>query len=321
MMDFEPTETQRVVIEAVPESRFEETLTWKDLSQAGLLDPDLGVPELAALLTETGRRAAQLPVRTLMTAALPQARDLRTGVAEGDTLLATAIREPSDPLPAVPSVVTDRSVVTGVKLGISYTERASHILLSATSPDGPVVVAVESTATGITLEPTHTASGAPEHTLRLDGVPVARVLGGEDVVAALYRLAIAGACCVADGAVAGALALTTGHVAAREQFGRPLAAFQAVAQQIADIAIVSRTLHLATVSACWRLAEGLEPDSDLSVAAYWVSSRAPAALRTCHHLHGGTGMDVTYPLHRYSTLVRDLVRDLGGADYWTEHVR
>ena len=26
-------------------------------------------------------------------------------------------------------------------------------------------------------------------------------------------------------------------------------------------------------------------------------------------------MDVTYPLHRYSALVRDLVRLVGGADY------
>jgi 3-oxo-4-pregnene-20-carboxyl-CoA dehydrogenase alpha subunit len=51
------------------------------------------------------------------------------------------------------------------------------------------------------------------------------------------------------------------------------------------------------------------------VAAYWLASRAPAALRTCHHLHGGIGMDVTYPLHRYSALIKDLVRFVGGAEY------
>jgi len=36
---------------------------------------------------------------------------------------------------------------------------------------------------------------------------------------------------------------------------------------------------------------------------------------TCHHLHGGIGMDISYPLHRYSSLVRDLVRFVGGAEY------
>jgi hypothetical protein len=46
-----------------------------------------------------------------------------------------------------------------------------------------------------------------------------------------------------------------------------------------------------------------------------LATLAMGVLRTCHHLHGGTGMDVTYPLHRYSALVKDLVRLVGGADY------
>ena len=135
------------------------------------------------------------------------------------------------------------------------------------------------------------------------------------VVTDLYQLAVAGACCLADGALAAALALTTAHVASRHQFGRPLAAFQAVAQQIADVYISSRTLHLATLSACWRMQAGLEAGDDLDVAAYWLAAEAPAALRTCHHLHGGIGMDVSYPLHRYSSLVRDLARFVGGTEY------
>ena len=38
-------------------------------------------------------------------------------------------------------------------------------------------------------------------------------------------------------------------------------------------------------------------------------------MRTCHHLHGGLGVDVTYPLHRYSALVKDLVRAVGGVEH------
>jgi len=162
--------------------------------------------------------------------------------------------------------------------------------------------------------------------MRMDGAPITAVLGGTDdgagrsaarsrAVADLYQLTLAGACCLADGALAGALALTTEHVAARHQFGRPLATFQAVAQHIADVAIASRTLHLAALSGCWRLDTGREAGPDLDVAAYWLADQAPTALRTCHHLHGGTGMDVSYPLYRYSALVKDLVRLVGGADY------
>ena len=119
---------------------------------------------------------------------------------------------------------------------------------------------------------------------------------------------------MADGALAGALTLTASYVAAREQFGRPLATFQAVAGQAADIYIASRTLHLAALSACWRMSAGLDAGHDAAVAAYWLAREAPAALRTCHQLHGGIGLDVGYPLHRYSALISDLARFTGGAE-------
>jgi alkylation response protein AidB-like acyl-CoA dehydrogenase len=165
---------------------------------------------------------------------------------------------------------------------------------------------------------TPAAGPEPEYALRLDEAPISYLLGEDRTgraVADLYQLAVAGACCVADGALAAALALTIEHVASRQQFGRPLAAFQAVAQQVADVYIAARTLHLAALSGCWRLDTGRAAGPDLDVAAYWLAQEAPAAVRTCHHLHGGLGMDISYPLHRYSALVKDLVRFAGGADY------
>jgi len=184
------------------------------------------------------------------------------------------------------------------------------------------VALVSPRAAGVELTRTPSSSGEPEYTLRLDQTPVEGMLGGADCVRDLYQLAVAGACALADGAVAGALALTRDHVATREQFGRPLAAFQAVSQQIADVYIASRTLHLATVSACWRLdagpGMGAAGSADLDVAAYWCAEQAPRSVRICHHLHGGLGMDVTYPLPRFSSLVADLVRFLGGAEYRLE---
>ena len=67
-------------------------------------------------------------------------------------------------------------------------------------------------------------------------------------------------------------------------------------------------------SAVWRLAAGLDADAELDVAAYWLAERgAGRRCATCHHLHGGVGVDETYPLHRYSSAVKDLGRALGGA--------
>jgi 3-oxo-4-pregnene-20-carboxyl-CoA dehydrogenase alpha subunit len=168
------------------------------------------------------------------------------------------------------------------------------------SPRGP----------GVELTRTPSSTGEPEYALRLDRAPVEGMLGGADCVRDLYQLAVSGACALADGTVAGALALTRDHVASREQFGRPLAAFQAVSQQIADVYIASRTMHLAALAACWRLGEGLDAAADLEVAGYWCAEQAPRTVRLCHHLHGGIGMDATYPLHRFSSLIADLTRFL-----------
>ena len=175
------------------------------------------------------------------------------------------------------------------------------------------VALVRPDAEGVRVTRTPSSSGEPEYALELDHAPVEGMLGGPDCVRDLYQLAVAGACALADGVVAGALALTRDHVASREQFGRPLAAFQAVSQQIADVYIASRTMHLAALSACWRLGGDLDAAADLEVARYWCAEQAPRSVRLCHHLHGGIGMDVTYPLHRFSSLVADLARFLGGA--------
>src|SRR5215469_1091595 len=323
---------------------------WKELGQAGLLSlalpadlsgDDLGVQATAAVLTEVGRHAARIPaLATLALGVLPVAKSadvglkqqLLAGVASGETVLTAAIREPSDPMPQAPrTVVTLRGAgrpgaVSGLKVGVPYAAAASWILVPATidasgraastdaAYDGRSVVAVvEPDADGLSCQRTRSSSGLPEYTLRLDETPALHLLDGCDA-ADLYLLAIVGACAVGDGALAAALQLTTEHVRSREQFGRPLATFQAVAQQIADVYASVRTLHLATLSACWRLDTGREAGRDTDVAAYWLAQYGPAAVRTCHHLHGGLGMDVTYPLPRYSALITDLVALVGGAN-------
>ena len=297
-MDFTPGESQQAVAGLAAE-----VLTaadpWKELAKAGLLS--LGVLDTTTLLTEIGRRAPELAMKalaTVMTGALPVSRwgsgelkeELLPGVSAGELVLTAAIRE------------------------APLADEASWILLPV--PAG--VALVDPRSEGVTLTRLPTSSGYPSFLVRFDHAQPDDMLGGPDCAADLQHLAVAGACALIDGAVAGALALTKDHVATRRQFGRPLAEFQAVSQQIADVYIASRTMHLATLSACWRLDADRDPDADLRVAGYWCAEQASQAVRLCHHLHGGLGMDVTYPLHRFSALVADLTRYLGGAEYRLE---
>ncbi len=337
--DFRPDEAQetvaRLAAEVLDGNADTPERVWKALGQAGLLTlavpaalggAGLGVLETAAVLTEIGRRAVAVPaLSTLALGVLPvarwgtgeQQRDLLAGVGEGAVLTA-AVAEPADPLPEAPrTTLAPDGTVTGVKTGVPDAERAHRILVPArTAAGGAVVAVVDPAARGVLLEP-GPGSAASGYTVRLDAV-TAQPLGGNTdgrCLADLHRFALAGAGALGDGALAGALGLTAGHVRSRQQFGRPLATFQAVAQQIADVYVAARTLHLAVVAACWAIEAGRPADDDLAVAAQWLTAEAPPALRTCHHLHGGLGLAADYPLHRHTALVRDLVRFVGGSEH------
>jgi alkylation response protein AidB-like acyl-CoA dehydrogenase len=205
----------------------------------------------------------------------------------------------------------DGSVVSGTAVGVPYAQEAHRILVPVSLAGGGSGVALVDPRRASLIR-TPTAGATPEYTVSFVDTPVDGML---DAGADLEPYGIAGTCALGAGALAGALDLTAAHIGRREQFGRPLAAFQAVAQQIADVYVAVRTVRLATLTACWNLA-----NADLDVAAYWFTAEAPAAVRTCHHLHGGMGLDVTYPLHRYSSLIRDLVRSLGGVEHRLEHL-
>ncbi len=129
------------------------------------------------------------------------------------------------------------------------------------------------------------------------------------------QLVLASIGAYADGLVAGALRLTADYVANRKQFGKPLSTFQTVAAQLAEVYIASRTIDLVAKSVVWRLSEGRDADDDLDVLGYWVTSQAPPVMQLCHHLHGGMGMDITYPMHRYYSTIKDLTRLLGGPSH------
>jgi 3-oxo-4-pregnene-20-carboxyl-CoA dehydrogenase alpha subunit len=317
-MDFTPDETQRAIARLARDTLARESgvddvgAAWKALGQAGLLslalparlDGDgLGMPEVAALLTEVGRAASAVPALcTLALGVLPVVRlgspaqqdELLAGVAAGDRILTAGLR----------GSVALSGTLSGTLVGVPHAGAAYRIIV----PVGDSVYLVDPAADGVTLTSTPSSSGSPEFSVALSGVPATRL--GDGGAALLRRLALAGACALGDGLVAGALDLTAEHVRIREQFGKPLATFQAVAQQIADVYIAARTLHLAALAACWRLDE-----SDVAVAAYWLASEAPAALHTCHHLHGGLGVDAGYPLHRYYAATKDLVRLVGGVEH------
>ena len=233
---------------------------------------------------------------------------LLPGVASGEALLTPALREVGTGSRQPATTYAD-GTVTGRKIGVTYADRAARLLVTATDGDRAVVALVDPHGPGVELLESGSSYGTTQHTVVLDGAP-AELLPGADAARVLRDLAVAGLRLTAAGVVAGARDLTATYIKGRTQFGRSLAEFQAVAMQIADVYIASRTLDLAADNAAWRIANGIDVADDLAVAAYWVCHEAPGAMRTCHHLHGGMGVDITYPMHRYFSWVTDIAHAL-----------
>ena len=324
-MDFTPDPAQQAVADVV-NSVLDRENSWDALVSGGvaaLAVPErlggdgVGLPEIATALTEIGRHGLVSPaLATLGVGALGlldmagEAQQDRyfDGVAKGAVLTA-AINEPGSALPERPATRLSDGRLNGVKVAVPYAAQANWMLVSTDS--GVVVVSPQ--ADGVRLTATPSSAGGEEAAVEFRDVPVAAdaVLEGAGVHR-LNQLTVASIGALAAGLVAGAVRLTADYVTNRHQFGRPLATFQTVAAQLAEVYIASRTLSLASSSVVWRLSEGRDADEDLDVMAFWLTSNAPPAMQTCHHLHGGMGMDITYPMHRYYSSIKDLTRLLGG---------
>jgi alkylation response protein AidB-like acyl-CoA dehydrogenase len=119
-------------------------------------------------------------------------------------------------------------------------------------------------------------------------------------------------CATAVGVLDEAIRITAEYISHRQQFGKPIATFQGATLKAADAYIDAGAVRATTWSAVWRLAEGLPCDDELAIAKYWVAYGGQNAVHNCQHLHGGMGVDVDYPIHRYFIWAKDLELTLGG---------
>ncbi|CAN5555588.1 acyl-CoA dehydrogenase family protein [soil metagenome] len=336
-MDFSPDEGQQAVTDVVTSALGRDN-SWDALVNGGVVafgvperlgGDGLGLAEIASALTEIGRFGNISPAFATLGLGLVPLLDLASdeqqdrflaGVAKG-SVLSAALNEPGHSLPERPATVFHGGKLSGTKIGVPFAGQADWLVVTTDS----AVVVVSPKADGVTLVKTPTANHSDEYAVTFDGVTV----GDGDVLAdaQVHRvnqlvLAVTGA--YAAGLVAGALRLTADYVGTREQFGRPLSTFQTVAAQLSEVYIASRTISLAATSVIWRLTQdvpgGLDASEDLDVLGYWLASQAPPVMQTCHHLHGGMGMDITYPMDRYYSTIKDITRLLGGPAYRLELV-
>ncbi|MEV0638160.1 acyl-CoA dehydrogenase family protein [Streptomyces sp. NPDC050619] len=317
---------------------------WARLADADLLsllsDPEYGGAGLDAIalclvLREAGKVLARVPllensavlaaVQTYGGEELKSALLARAGRGEVVLSVAASGRSGHDPAElAVTARQEDEAwILDGAQTTVPWAHNADFVVVPArTAADRTVLALVPLCSpghTGVALAEQVSTAGERLGELRLDSARIA----GPDVIEAdgawewLRDLLATGTCALALGLGERVLGMTGEYTSKREQFGFPVATFQAVAVQAADRYIDLRAMEATLWQAAWRIGSGtpgaLPASGDVAVAKIWASEGVRRVVQTAQHLHGGFGADVDYPLHRYHAWAKHLELSLGPA--------
>ena len=318
---------------------------WADLASAGVLaaglpealgGAGLGFLEQCSVLAEIGRAVSPVPYLSSVVlgagaiasfGSAEQQRRWAAPAGDGSVVLTAALAEEDGDDPSSPSALAERADgrwrLSGVKTVVPALLAADLMLVPASTADGVMVFLVSPSDDGVTVQPQSLTDGADAGRLVLDGVGVADggVLGepgqGAEIVDWLVSRGTVGVCATQAGVLERALELTAEYARTREQFGRPIGSFQAVAQRLADAYIDVEAVGLTMWQAAWLLATGSPGDPEVAAAVasakFWAADAGHRVAHTAVHVHGGMGIDTSYPLHRYFVAAKRAEFTLGGA--------
>jgi acyl-CoA dehydrogenase len=319
---------------------------WADLAGAGILSaalPEpldgagLGLLAQCCVLAELGRAVAPVPylasivlgASALARFGTPQQQDRWAAPAgRGEIILTAALAEEDGDDPRAPSVSAERMKgegaggagwrLSGVKTTVFAAAQAGLMLVPAATPPDVTVFLVDPAGDGVTVQPQRITGGTAGRVV-LDGVrvPAGRVLGspgqGREITGWLLAHATVALCALQLGVVERALEMTAEYARNRVQFGKPIGGFQAVAQRLADGYIDVEAVRLTMWQAAWQLAAGQPSETAIATAKFWAADAGHRVAHTAVHVHGGVGIDLDYPLHRYFLAAKQGEFALGGA--------
>ena len=306
----------------------------------------LGLLAQCSVLTELGRAVAPVPyLPSIMLGAGALAR-FGTGeqqrrwavpAARGEVVLTAALAEEDGDDPRAPSATAEPAaggptpdkpgaaepgaggwVLSGMKTTVPAAPLADLMLVPAATPPNVTVFLVTPADEGVTVQPQRVTGGSAGRVM-LDGVRLGadRVLGtpaaGREIAGWLLDRATVGLCPLHLGVVERAQEKTADNARNRVQFGKPIGGFQAVAQRLADGYIDVEAVRLTMWQAAWQQSAGLPSDTAIATAKFWAADAGHRVAHTAVHVHGGVGIDMEYPLHRYFVAAKSCEFTLGGA--------
>ncbi|WP_199433361.1 acyl-CoA dehydrogenase family protein [Qaidamihabitans albus] len=353
-MDFNHTEaqhdlaqlTRRIATDQVtPESLGEhgsggfDGALWTQLAKAGVLDAALpsavggggfGLLEQCAVLTELGRAVAPVPYLPSITMAAAALAEFGTGeqlerwlvpTVRGDRVLAVALPDTGTPTGFTAERTGSGWRLSGAQTAVPFAAFADGLLVQAGSTEGEVVVLVGTDHPGLTVSPQRTVDHADAALVEAADVVVDPGAVFGTAVAEWLRLhGTTGLCAQQLGVLERALELTAAYAAERRQFDQAIGGFQAVRQRLADAYVDVEAVRLTLWQAAWRLSAGEDAAEEVATAKYWAAEAGHRVAHTAVHVHGGVGIDVDHPVHRYFVAAKRHEFTFGGATAQLRHL-
>lgn len=317
-----PGEVRRILDAGSPAAPGARPAHWEGLAAQGLTGIHLpevygggggGLLDLAVVLEEAAYASLPGPyLATALTSAV-----LRHAVAAGAGASVGPLRElaAGDRTAAValaPGTLTATPAEGGHRLDgtappVLTAQAADLLLLPAATPDGERWFLVDAGAEGIAVRPHRSVDPTrPTAEVRADAVPVPahRVLPLDSaLVRDLAAVLLAADAC---GSAARSLDTAVEHAAVREQFGRPIGAFQAVKHLCADMLVRLEQARALT----WDAARAADESAR---AAEESGGAGPGALGLTAALAAATAPEAAY------TCAKDAIQILGGIGFTWEH--
>jgi alkylation response protein AidB-like acyl-CoA dehydrogenase len=238
----------------------------------------------------------------------------------GEKILTTALDGEMGQGPVRATGDGTRFTLTGTRTQVPYGPIADAFLVPAETDAGTTVFLVGKDDPGVSVTALQTTGLGSVGHLELQGVQVDSDHAIGDAVSWLSTRATLGGSAFQLGVLERALEMTAAYATEREQFDRPIGSFQAVAQRLADGYIDIKGLRLTLTQAAWRVAEDLPSDIEVATAAFWAAEAGHRVAHTAVHIHGGVGIDMDHPVHRYFLAAKQSEFAIGGATGQLLHI-
>jgi alkylation response protein AidB-like acyl-CoA dehydrogenase len=322
---------------------------WQQYAELGLLGltfdeqyggAGMGPSELAVVMESFGRALVLEPflATVVLGASLvaaagspEQKQAVLPGVADGSSLLAFAYTEAGSrwSLTDITTSATPSGsswTVTGEKVAVLAGDVANQIIVSAATPEGTVgLFLVAGDAAGLRRDPYAMQDGLRGADLLLQDVPAVALGEPADAVATMgsvLDVAMAMLCAEAVGAMDRMLWMTVDYLKTREQFGAPIAVFQALQHRAANMYVSLEQARSMALAARLALLDDDVEERRRAVRAakLQIDLSARHIGQEAIQLHGGIGMTMEYPVGHYLKRTTAIAKTFADTDLLTQLV-